>query len=84
MVFGFIFPMWMMSGVFWPMESISLGLRNIFWKLPLSTPIRAIECIVKRAWSYQDVEVFNAYLTIIGYDVGLLVFDIGLFYINTR
>ena len=58
----------MMTGVFWPLESLSNWLQNIFWSIPLSIPIRSIQLIQKRGWALDQHEVLDGFYISLGYN----------------
>ncbi|UXI22939.1 coenzyme Q-binding protein COQ10-like protein [Sarcoptes scabiei] len=79
-----VFPVWMMSGVFWPLESISPILQSIFWRIPLSYPIRAINNIFRRGYTYEHQEVMFGYASSGLYIIVLLVINIIVFHITSH
>lgn len=79
-----VFPVWMMCGVFWPLESLIAWIQKIFWCMPLSLPIRSIEHIVKRGWTVQHAEVQLGYLVSLGYSSVLLVANVIIFHITSK
>lgn len=81
---GMVFPFWMMSGVFWPLESIKNPMQRIFWMMPLSYPIRSIDQIVKRGWSYEHASVQLGYFTSLLYNGVLLVANVVAFNLTSK
>lgn len=79
-----VFPIWMMCGVFWPLESISEPMQRIFWLMPLSYPIRSIDQIVKRGWSIEHASVQLGYFTSLFYNSILLVANVIAFHLTSK
>ena len=59
MAFGFVFPMWMICGVFWPLDAVPGLLKTLFYMAPLSLPIESTRYIIARGWdiNYFDVQI---------------------------
>lgn len=76
--------MWMMTGVFWPLESIVTWMQKIFWTMPLSYPIRAVNCIIIRGWTYRFWDIQLSYIISVGYNCALFFFNLVLFHITSK
>lgn len=81
---GMVFPVWMMCGVFWPLESLTPWLQKIFWCMPLSHPIRSIELIVKKGWTYEHFGVQCGYIASVLYNCILLLVNVVIFHITSK
>lgn len=79
-----IFPIWMMCGVFWPLESLNPRLQEIFWLVPLSYPIRSIQLITRRGWTIENAEVQLGYYISAFYNSVMLVATIVIFNITSK
>ena len=60
--FATVFPLFMISGVFWPMESMPSLVKTACSLAPLSIPINAFRFVVSRGWSVLYFEVFLGYI----------------------
>ncbi|XP_075591948.1 ABC transporter G family member 23 isoform X2 [Dermatophagoides farinae] len=81
---GMVFPLWMISGVFWPLESIDAWLQKIFWMAPLSYPIRSTHHMFRRGWTFAQHEVFMGYVSSFIYNIILLVTNVLVFHFTSQ
>ncbi|CAG2162880.1 unnamed protein product [Oppiella nova] len=83
MAFGLVFPMWMICGVFWPLDSVPGIMRTIFYMAPLSLPIESIRYIITRGWTihYFDVQVGYAVSGV--YNIVLFVATVFIFHLSS-
>ncbi|XP_054161211.1 ABC transporter G family member 23-like [Oppia nitens] len=80
MAFGLVFPMWMICGVFWPLNSVPELLRTIFYMAPLSIPIESIRHIITRGWTIEYFDVLSGYLISAGYNIVLFIATVFIFH----
>jgi ABC-type multidrug transport system permease subunit len=58
--FGLVFPVWMICGVFWPLDAVpNYYLRQLFYLAPLSYPIESMRYVISRGWTifFPDVQL---------------------------
>ena len=64
---GLILPLWIMSGVLWPLESIPHYFRYISDLSPLTQPLDALRSVMLRGWTYSQPSVIQGYLVSLVY-----------------
>ncbi len=69
---GAFFPSVIIGGIFWPIESMPIGLRYISYILPSTLPIESLRCILLRGWGITYHQV------LIGFVVTILWFTFFL------
>ncbi|CAL8108024.1 unnamed protein product [Orchesella dallaii] len=64
-ILGTYVPVLMMSGIMWPIESISLEwVRTIQWCLPASLPAKAFREISHRGYDFTDERVYLGFISL--------------------
>ena len=47
------------TGVMWPLEGMPVALQWLAKCMPFTLPIISLRCVVKRAWTVPDFEVWS-------------------------
>ncbi|XP_054159270.1 ABC transporter G family member 23-like [Oppia nitens] len=76
---GFMFPIWIISGVIWPIQSIPYYFRWIADLSPITQPLEALRCVMLKGWTYNYDIVFNGYLISFVYTIVLSILNMILF-----
>ena len=76
---GCMLPLWIMSGVLWPLEAIPPYFRWISDLTPITLPLDALRSIMLRGWSYNRPVVFYGYLISLAYWLVISVLNIIIF-----
>lgn len=79
-----IFPIWMMCGVFWPLEALTPWIQEVFWLVPLSYPIRSIQLITRRGWGFENPEVQLGYYVSALYNSVMFIGSIVVFHLTSK
>ena len=75
-----MFPIWIMSGVFWPLEAIPYYFRLIADWTPLTKPIDALRSIMTRSWTYRNPSVMIGYAVSLSYTSLLTIASVLLYH----
>lgn len=75
-----MFPVWIMSGVFWPLEAIPDYFRVVADWTPLTKPIDALRSIMTRSWTYRNPNVMMGYAVSLTYSSLLTVSSVLLYH----
>ena len=76
---GLMLPLWIMSGVLWPLESIPHYFRYISDLSPITLPLDALRSIMFRGWTYNRTIVLYGYLITVLYTLITSAFNWVLF-----
>lgn len=76
---GLMFPIWIMSGVLWPLESIPTYFRYMSDLSPITLPLDALRSMMLRGWPMSETSVMVGYLVTIAYISVTAVFNYVLF-----
>lgn len=63
---GFIIPMSLISGTYFPIDSLPIGLKILSYILPLAHSVRATRLILTGLWDYS-ILIHIGYLLLVGY-----------------
>ena len=79
MVILMIFPLWIISGIFWPIEAIPLAALQVIKYSPICQPIQALRALMLRGWAITHPGVYYGFIVNLVYIAVISVFDIFLF-----
>ena len=69
-IYGLTISLWMICGVFWPIENITIEWgRWVVMFLPLTLPIETARNIMNRGWSYDHQHVLLGFMSNIVYTI---------------
>ena len=74
-----MFPIWIMSGVFWPLEAIPSYFRVFADWTRLTKPIEALRFIMSRGWTYHNIDVWMGFAVSLSYTSLLTISSVLLF-----
>lgn len=74
-----MFPLWIMSGVLWPLEAIPLYFRWVSDLTPITLALEALRSIMLRGWSYTRPVVFYGYVISLGYSLVISILNVIIF-----
>ena len=72
-------PLWIMSGVIWPIQSIPNYFRYITDLSPITQPLEALRAIMLRGWTYTRPTVYMGYIVSIVYTIILSLMNLIIF-----
>ena len=78
-IFLFVIPLWLISGVFWPIEAIPLNFRYFVQFSPLFEPLQALRSIMFRGWPLTYPGVYNGFIVNLIYIFIVSIFNIIFF-----
>ena len=61
--FSIIIPLWLVSGILWPNESLSAMGQFLSHLGPLTYPIDALRAIISKGWSINALPVYMAFVS---------------------
>ncbi|CAF1478403.1 unnamed protein product, partial [Rotaria sordida] len=76
---GSVFPVFLVSGVIWPLEGMSPAMRFLSNFSPLTHPIEAMRCIAARGWSIFYFKVWFGFVNASAWSVGFFIIAAILF-----
>ncbi len=79
---GIVFPIWLICGVFWPIESMEILMQRISYLLPLTIPIKALSCVMSRGWDLMTSIVVMGYTTSFIYSIIMFLLSCFIFYFS--
>ena len=71
-------PLWITSGILWPLEAMHPYIQNIVLLGPLTRTVEALRFIMLRSWSYSKTQVLYGYITSLVYAAILNILNILL------
>ncbi|XP_054161357.1 ABC transporter G family member 20-like [Oppia nitens] len=77
---GLMLPIWIMSGVFWPLEAIPAYFRVLANWTPLAQPIESLRSIMLRGWPLSNPYVLLGLIVSVSYTLILNLVNILVFY----
>ncbi|XP_054160812.1 ABC transporter G family member 23-like [Oppia nitens] len=77
---GFMLPLWIMSGVLWPLEAIPAYFLYASKLSPITIPLEGMRSVMLRGWSYNRPVVFYGYFVSLSYSLIVSLLNIILFY----
>ncbi|CAG5014132.1 unnamed protein product [Parnassius apollo] len=77
---GSFYPMILLSGIVWPIEGMSAGLRAVALALPFTIPSQSLRDIMEKGSSITAPEVYNGFLITLGW----IVLTLGLCFLRLK
>lgn len=70
---GAFYPMIILCGLLWPLEGMPIFLRNFAFVFPFTVPTMAVRNILEKGWSIAHPQVYNGFIVIFLWIVGLFI-----------
>ena len=61
-----VFPVFLLSGIFWPVEAIPVWLRPLSWAVPTTYAVEGLRSVMIRGWGLDRVSPFILALALFG------------------
>jgi ABC-type polysaccharide/polyol phosphate export permease len=74
-----LMPLWMCSGLLWPIESVPDTLRMLFYFNPLTLPIESLRSVMLRGWGINNPNIIIGYISSIAYSSIVFIINIIIF-----
>ncbi|CAG2168695.1 unnamed protein product [Oppiella nova] len=68
---GLMLPLWIVSGVIWPIQSIPFYFRYFADLSPLTQPLESMRSVMLKGWTYQNPNVLNGYIISVVYTLSI-------------